>query len=63
MTDVGDGHFDERVASSYDDDENPMFDPAVVEPTVDFLASLANGGRALDELLLPLLAEVGQLRG
>ena len=35
MTDIGDGHFDERVASSYDDDENPMFDPAVIEPTID----------------------------
>jgi SAM-dependent methyltransferase len=32
----------------YDDSESPMFDPAVVEATVDFLAELAGAGRALE---------------
>lgn len=42
-----DGYFDERVAATYDDDPE-MFDAAVVDPTVDFLAKLAGGGRALE---------------
>lgn len=42
-----DGFFGERVASTYDDDPE-MFDPAVVRPTVDFLAALADGRRALE---------------
>jgi SAM-dependent methyltransferase len=40
-------HFGERVAARYDDDP-VMFDPAVVDPTVDFLAALAQGGAALE---------------
>jgi SAM-dependent methyltransferase len=69
MTDIGDGHFDERVASSYDEDENPMFDPAVVVPTVDFLAGLASGGRALElgigtgRIALPLAARGVDVHG
>ena len=45
-----DGYFDERVAARYDDsgDSAEMFDPAVVEATVDLLAELAGGGRALE---------------
>jgi SAM-dependent methyltransferase len=43
-----DGYFDEAVAARYDDAESPMFDPAVVETTVDFLAELAGDGRALE---------------
>ena len=35
-----DGYFDEQVAAVYDDDAE-MFDPAVVDPAVDFLAVLA----------------------
>ncbi len=42
-----DGYFDERVAARYDDDAE-MFDSAVVDPTVDFLAGLAGSGRALE---------------
>jgi hypothetical protein len=42
-----DGYFDERVAATYDDDEE-MFDPAVVDPAVDFLAELAGDGAALE---------------
>jgi SAM-dependent methyltransferase len=69
LTEIGDGYFDERVASSYDDDENRMFDPAVIEPTVDFLAGLANGGRALElgigtgRIALPLAARGVEVHG
>jgi SAM-dependent methyltransferase len=43
-----DGYFDERVAASYDDDAADMYDPAVLEPAIDFLAGLAGDGRALE---------------
>jgi SAM-dependent methyltransferase len=43
-----DGHFDEPVAATYDADTNEMFALEVVNPTVDFLAELAGGGRALE---------------
>ena len=43
-----DGYFDEGVAARYDDSSEGMFDPAVIEPTVTFLADLAAGGRALE---------------
>jgi SAM-dependent methyltransferase len=43
-----DGLFDERIASTYDDDASEMFDPEVLEPTVEFLAALAGSGRALE---------------
>ena len=45
-----DGYFDERVAARYDEsgEIEGMFDPAVVDPVVDFLAELAGGGRALE---------------
>jgi SAM-dependent methyltransferase len=42
-----DGYFDEAVAARYDSDEE-MFDPVVVEATVDFLADLAGSGGALE---------------
>ena len=42
------GYFGEAVAATYDDTSDRMFDPAVVEPTVDFLADLAGEGRALE---------------
>ena len=49
MTSVhGDGYFDEGVAASYDDDAADMYDPAVLEPAVDFLAGLAGDERALE---------------
>src|ERR687888_311853 len=41
-------YFGERVAQRYDEQAVEMFDPAVVEPTVDFLADLARGGAALE---------------
>ena len=43
-----DGYFDDRVASRYDESSADMFDPAVVEPAVDFLAEIAGSGRALE---------------
>jgi hypothetical protein len=36
-----DGYFDEPVAATYDEDAADRFDPAVLAPTVDFLAELA----------------------
>lgn len=41
-------HFDEGIAESYDAASADMFDPAVVDPAVDFLADLAGNGRALE---------------
>jgi SAM-dependent methyltransferase len=43
-----DNHFDERIAEDYDAASAAMFDPAVVEPAVDFLAALAGDGAALE---------------
>ena len=43
-----DGYFGEDVAARYDESSAEMFDPAVVEPAVAFLAQLAGAGRALE---------------
>jgi len=43
-----DGYFGEQVAAEYDQSEGGMFDPAVVEQTVDVLADLAGRGQALE---------------
>ena len=43
-----DGYFDESVAATYDEDSAERFDPAAVEPAVDFLAELADAGSALE---------------
>src|SRR5215218_443885 len=43
-----DGFFDEAVAARYDESSADMFDPAVVDPVVDFLVELAGSGRALE---------------
>jgi SAM-dependent methyltransferase len=43
-----DNHFDETVAPYYDATSPEMFDPAVLDPTVDFLAALAADGAALE---------------
>jgi SAM-dependent methyltransferase len=57
-----DGHFGERVAATYDETAAEMFDPAVVDPVVDFLVALAGDGRALElgvgtgRIALPLAA-------
>jgi SAM-dependent methyltransferase len=41
-------HFGERVAERYDESSADMFEPAVVDPAVDFLADLAGSGAALE---------------
>jgi SAM-dependent methyltransferase len=40
-------YFDERIAAGYDA-ATDMFDPAVLDPAVDFLADLAGDGAALE---------------
>ena len=42
-------HFGEAVAAGYDESSADMFEPAVVDPVVDFLADLAGQG-AVPEL-------------
>ncbi|GAB3826943.1 class I SAM-dependent DNA methyltransferase [Dactylosporangium cerinum] len=57
-----DGYFGERVAARYDESSREMADPAVVQPAIDTLAKLADGGRALElgigtgRIALPLAA-------
>ncbi len=41
-------YFDERIAAGYDAHSADMFEPAVVDATVDFLADLAGDGAALE---------------
>ncbi len=43
-----DGSFDEAVAARYDETAAEMFDPAVLDPAVGFLAAMAGNGRALE---------------
>jgi SAM-dependent methyltransferase len=45
---VPEDHFGEDVAARYDESSADMFDPAVLEPTVSFLAQLAGDGAALE---------------
>ncbi len=64
-----DGHFGEPVAAVYDETSDKMFDPAVVGPTIDFLAELAGDGRALElgigtgRIALPLAARGVEVHG
>ena len=64
-----DGHFGEPVAATYDESSNEMFSPEVVNPTVDFLADIAGGGRALElgigtgRIALPLAARGIEVHG
>jgi SAM-dependent methyltransferase len=61
--------FGERVAERYDERSADMFDPAVVEPVVDFLAELAGDGRALElgigtgRIALPLASRGIEVHG
>jgi SAM-dependent methyltransferase len=61
-------YFGEDVAARYDDDA-VMFDPAVVDPTVDFLARLAGDGAALEfgigtgRIAVPLAARGVRVHG
>src|SRR3954463_1808116 len=41
-------HFGERVAERYDEWDAASFEPAVVDPIVDFLVDAADGGPALE---------------
>jgi SAM-dependent methyltransferase len=41
-------HFGARVADAYDRSSADLFEPAVVDPVVDFLADLAGDGAALE---------------
>jgi SAM-dependent methyltransferase len=41
-------YFDEPIAERYDATSADMFDPAVIDPAVSFLADLARGGAALE---------------
>jgi SAM-dependent methyltransferase len=43
-----DDYFGEQVAARYDASSAEMFEPAVVDPVVDFLADLAGHGAALE---------------
>jgi SAM-dependent methyltransferase len=45
---VPEDHFGERVAERYDESAADMFEPAVVDPAVEFLAELAGDGAALE---------------
>jgi SAM-dependent methyltransferase len=64
-----DGQFGEPIAAVYDDPADKMFDPAIIEPTVDFLAGLAREGRALElgigtgRIALPLVARGVEVHG
>lgn len=64
-----DGYFDEPVADHYDEAADAMFDSAVVEPTVEFLAELAGDGRALElgigtgRIAIPLAARGVDVHG
>ena len=65
----GEEHFGEDVASGYDQSDEPEFDPAVISPTVSFLAELAAGGRALEfaigtgRIALPLASRGVEVHG
>lgn len=64
-----DGYFGPGVAERYDDPEDPMFSCAVIDPTVDVLAELANGAAALElaigtgRVALPLAARGVRVEG
>ena len=64
-----DGYFGERIAARYDEQSADQFDPAVVDPMVDVLASLAGEGRALElgigtgRIALPLAARGVSVHG
>lgn len=64
-----DGYFGEPVAAVYDVTDDKMFDTAMIEPTVAFLAGLAGDGRALElgigtgRIALPLAARGVEVHG
>jgi methyltransferase family protein len=62
-------HFGEEIAARYDDPSDEMFQPAAIEPVVDFLAALAGDGAALElgigtgRIALPLAARGVEVHG
>jgi hypothetical protein len=62
-------YFDEKIAQEYDEDDDAMFDPAVIDATVSFLADLAGTGAALElgigtgRIALPLSARGVRVHG
>jgi SAM-dependent methyltransferase len=62
-------YFGERVAERYDESSAEMFEPAAVDPVVDFLADLAGDGAALElgigtgRIALPLAARGVPIHG
>jgi SAM-dependent methyltransferase len=66
---VPEDYFGKTVAERYDQSAADMFEPAVVGPTVDFLAALAGGGAALElgigtgRIALPLAERGVQVHG
>ena len=61
--------FDEQIAQRYDEDSGAMYQPDVLDPTVDFLAELAGDGAALEfgigtgRIALPLSARGVPVQG
>jgi len=66
---VPEDHFGEAVAARYDQSVAELFDPAVVEPAVEFLAGLVGDGAALElgigtgRIALPLAARGVRIHG
>ena len=64
-----DGYFGEPSAARYDESSAEMFDAALVDPVVGFLAQRAHGGPALElgigtgRIALPLAARGVEVRG
>lgn len=64
-----DGYFDERIAARYDENESELFDPAVVNPAVDFLLENTRDGRVLElgvgtgRIAIPFAARGVQVHG
>jgi hypothetical protein len=62
-------HFGASVAARYDESAADLFEPAVVDPVVDFLAGLAGDGAALElgigtgRIALPLAARGVSVQG
>ena len=62
-------HFDERIAAIYDETSGDRFDPAVLDPTVEFLVEQSAGGRVVEfasgtgRVALPLARRGVEVRG
>jgi SAM-dependent methyltransferase len=62
-------HFGEEIAARYDDPSDEMFQPAAIDPVVDFLAALAGDGAALElgigtgRIAVPLAARGVEVHG